>query len=73
MERHIDELTEKARAHTVYANEQGTDFVVKSGSSGELYRVRMHENGATYLCTCAWTDNHPGSECSHTLAVRMSL
>jgi hypothetical protein len=73
MNRHLDKLTEKARAHKVFASKVYKTFVVESASSGELYRVTPHENGVSYNCTCAWSNNNPGSECSHILAVRMSL
>jgi hypothetical protein len=73
MNRHLDELTEKARQHKVFASASLDAFVVESASSGELYRVSQHGNGVSYNCTCAWSNNNPGSECSHILAVRMSL
>lgn len=70
MERHVMELAEKARTHTVYASD-GCSFVVESGSGGALYRVRELATGMHYSCTCAWQWHNPNSECSHVLAVRL--
>ena len=71
MNRHVNELTAKARKHTVYADSQGKNFVVESGTSGNLYRVRQHAAGAWYYCECTWAENNDASECSHITAVRM--
>jgi len=70
MNRHIEDMTEKALTHVVYTN--SPNHIVQSGASGELYRVNQHPNGVSYTCTCAWSDHNPGSECSHILAVRMN-
>ena len=62
MKRHGRELGKKSKTHTVYPSPDG-DYLVRSGTSGEYYRV------SEFRCTCEWADWHPSEPCSHQLAV----
>ena len=64
-----DRLRDKARLHTVYADLYKTEFVVRSGTSGNLYTVTKTWGGLA--CTCPYGLEHYTERCSHTIAVEM--
>lgn len=66
----VGELSKKAMLHTV-REIAPLVYAVTSGSSGDTYRVEVHQSGAT--CTCPWGHYRDASDkrsaCSHVQAV----
>lgn len=73
MKRHLNELVEKAKSHTVFARTDGSlEYIVRSGDSDVLYTVRAVDE-VNFECSCEWAFHNPGSRCSHILAVVLSM